>query len=186
MMMASLEEKIIMEDKHMEEIRTTVSFNDFKNVFKIFEGYPFFEKWSEEDLKEEYEYYFEKGGFILGYFIHNECVSILALYPYVKGKHPVRYNERQKVMYLSDIATLESYRNQGIGTQMLQKSLEISKKMGYDYMYLRTNTEDISMSAGIAKKVGFVKIPDASQYVEMIRSDGKVHKDLRIFLEKKL
>lgn len=166
-------------------IRSSVNFEDFAKVFKVFESFPFFEEWSPEEVMEEYNS-FQHGGFIFGYFTEaDECVAILTMKPYEKGKHPVNYPSDAKVMYLSDVATCFNYRRQGIATHLFEHAIRHMEVLGYDYIYLRTNEEN-SMSYGIAKKCGFKQIYDAIQEVERRRNDGTVAKDARIFMEKKL
>lgn len=169
------------------EIRSNISFEDFASVFKVYEGYPFCESWTDEEVKEEYLSFESKGGCIFGYYLDNECVAIITLHPMVEGEHPVRYPKNKKVMYLSDVATLTNYRNMGIGTQLFHHVLRHTEVLGYDYIYLRTNYDSAkSMSAGIAQKCGFKRIWDLCQEVEKRRVDGSVRKDLRMFMEKKI
>ena len=177
-----------MKDEKLNgEIRIHVSFEDFKRVFKVYEGYPFWESWTPEEVREEYESYYSKSGTVFGYYLDGKCIAILTMHPLVLGEHPVYYDDKYKVMYLSDVATLEEYRNRGIGTQMFQKFLEYSIQHDYDYVYLRTNFHrEESMSAGIARKCGFHRMPEVKQWCEMKRADGSVRKDLRCFYEKKI
>ena len=166
-------------------VRNNVNFKDFSKVFKTFETFPFFEKWTEEALINEYKS-FQDDGIIFGYYTENDkCVAILTMKPYTPGKHPVQYSSKDKVMYLSDVATLSEYRNHGIGTHLFHHAIRHSKVLGYDYIYLRTNEKN-SMSYGIAKKCGFKQICDIVEEVERIRIDGTIAKDSRIFMEKKL
>lgn len=169
------------------EIRENVTFEEFATVFKVYEGYPFYESWSEDELKEEYASFFKHGGWVFGYYLDEKCVAILTLHPMVKGDHPVTYPEDKKVMYLSDIATISGYRGKGIATELFHFALRHTEVLGYDYIYLRTNfDEKESMSAGIARKCGFERIWDICQEVERKRIDGIVRTDLRMFMEKKL
>lgn len=166
-------------------VRNFVAFEDFAKVFKVFESFPFFEVWSEQEVREEYQS-FQKGGYIFGYFTEDgECVGILTMKPYEPGKHPVEYPKDAKVIYLSDVATRFEYRKQGIGTHLFEHAIRHMEVLGYDYIYLRTNEEN-SMSYGIAKKCGFKQIYDIIEEVERKRTDGTVTKDARIFMEKKL
>jgi len=174
-----------MKKLQQDNIRTPVSFEDFAKVFKVFESFPFFESWTEEEVKAEYNS-FQNGGYIYGYFTEDgECAAILTMRPYEPGKHPVNYPDNVKVMYLSDVATRFEYRNRGIGTKLFEHAIRHMKVLGYDYIYLRTN-EVNSMSYGIAKKCGFVKLFDIIQEVERKRIDGTIEKDARIFMEKRL
>ncbi len=166
-------------------VRDNVTFDDFAKVFRVFESFPFYEKWTLEEIRAEYES-FMNGGFIFGYFTHEGCcVAILTMRNYEPGEHPVDFDEGAKVVYLSDVATLFEYRNRGIGTHLFEHAIRHMKALGYDYIYLRTNEEN-SMSYGIAKKCGFTKMYDVIQEVERKRIDGVTKKDVRIFMQKKL
>lgn len=168
-------------------IRNGVSFEEFSTVFKVYEGYPFYESWSEEEVKAEYLSFEQEGGCIFGYYIDDKCVAILTLHPMVQGEHPVYFPEGKRVMYLSDVATLGKFRGMGIATQLFHHALHHTEVLGYDYIYLRTNYDEAkSMSAGIAQKCGFKRIWDSCQEVEMRRIDGNVSKDLRMFMQKKI
>lgn len=166
-------------------IRNNVNLEDFAKVFKVFESFPFFESWSAEEVKEEYES-FQNGGIIFGYYTGDgECAGILTMRPYEPKKHPVKYPSDAKVMYLSDVATRFEYRRQGIGTHLFKHAIRHLEVLGYDYIYLRTNEEN-SMSYNIAKRCGFKRLYDIIEEVERKRTDGTVTKDARIFMEKKL
>ena len=70
-------------------VRNNVNFKDFAKVFKTFETFPFFEKWTEEALIDEYKS-FQDDGIILGYYTEDgKCVAILTMKPYTHGKHQV-------------------------------------------------------------------------------------------------
>ena len=169
------------------DIRDKVSLEEFARVFSVFKGYPFREMWTDEEIKDEYESFYKKGGYIFGYFVNDECVSILTLHPRTPGEHPVEFDKDAKVMYLSDVATLDKFRNHGIGTDLFHHAIKFCTKLGYNYIYLRTNYDVAkSMSANIAKKCGFERIYDVCQEVERKRIDGKTKKDLRMFMRKKL
>ena len=166
-------------------IRSNVNFEDFAKVFKSFESFPFFEMWTQEDLISEYEF-FQNCGIIFGFYTEdNNCIGILTLNPYIPRKHPVNYSCVDKVMYLSDVATLSEYRHHGVGTRLFHYAIRYSRLMGYHYIYLRTNEKN-SMSYSIAKKCGFDRISDIIEEVEHLRIDGTIAKDSRIFMEKKL
>ncbi len=171
--------------KNQQNIRPSVSFEDFAKIFKVFESFPFFESWTDKEILEEYNS-FQNGGIIFGYFTdEGKCVGILTMKPYEPGKHPVEYPSDAKVMYLSDVATLFEYRNMGIATSLFEYAIRHFQVLGYDYIYLRTNEKN-SMSYDIAKKCGFVRLYDIIQEVERKRANGTITKDARIFMEKKL
>ena len=164
------------------EIRKEVSYEDFSKVFKVFAEYPFCESWDEEEVRKEYDSIYQKNGNIYGYFVDGECVSILTMYPIIRGEHYVEFNEKDKVMYLSDIATISTFRRRGIGTQLIELAFRHCKDLGYNYMYLRTSEKDMQF----LKMVGFERIYDVCQEVEKKRVDGRTKKDLRVFMRTRL
>ena len=166
-------------------IRNNITYEDFKKVFSVFESYPYFEKFPEQDLIEEYQS-FQNGGYSFGYYTEEgECVAIITMNPYKHDEHPVDYPKNLKVMYISNLATMFEYRNQGIATKLFKHTIQNMEEMGYDYIYYRTKKEN-SMSYSIGKKFGFIELPNIIEYVDSKQTDGSVIKDPRIFLEKKL
>ena len=167
------------------EIRSNITYEEFKKVFKVFESYPYFEKFNEQEIINEYQS-FQNGGNSYGYYTEEgECVAIITNYPYKRGEHPVNYPEDLKVMYLAHLATMLEYRNQGIATKLFKHVIQQTEELGYDYIYYRTKKEN-SMSHSIGKKFGFTELPNVIQYIEYKKQDGSVINDPRIFLEKKL
>ena len=105
--------------------------------------------------------------------------------PYKSGEHPVNYSKDLKVMYISNLATMFEYRNQGIATKLIKHAIQQLEEMGYDYAYYRTIKEN-SMSYSIGIKCGFTEIPNIIECIERKKKDGSFVKDSEIFLEKKL
>jgi len=87
------------------------------------------------------------------------------------------------MMYLADVAVLESYRKTGLGTQLMLFAVMQSKILGYQKIYMRTLEKEKSMSYGIARKIGFQQIPNVYQNVEKRRMDGCLTLVQNIFLE---
>lgn len=94
---------------------------------------------------------------------------------------PVNF-QGKKVMYLADVAVLDKYRRNGLGNQLMLYGVMQSKLLGYEKLYMRT-LERGSMSYGIARKIGFKKIPNVFQSVEKERVNGLVETMQNIFLE---
>lgn len=155
----------------------------FMAVFKVcFEGSPFFESWPFRGLYSEWMLLMEQGE-VYGYFIGGQCVGFISMMQYKKGLHPVTFAKNKDIGYLSHIAVLPQYRNNGIASEMLKYILARYKKMGYDIIYMRTNKVG-SMSRGLAEIQGFNQIPGVEEEVTMLRTNGAVEGDKRIFLEK--
>ena len=162
-------------------IKKGVSFEDFKNVYKVFSGAPYFEKYTEEEYREIYDEYNNKG-VIIGAYNEDECIGIIAFEDGFKKEQGVDFKDK-KVTYLADLAVLEKYRKLGLGTQLMIYGILESKKAGYDMIYMRTLEEGKSMSYGIAKRVGFNQIPNLSQTVTRERMNGNIETVNNIFLE---
>lgn len=161
-------------------IRELTSLEDFERVYSVFSGYPYYEKYTEQEVEEIFRGYQERG-VIFGAYQNENCVGLIALERGVQEGHPVSFEE-ENVMYLADVAVLERYREKGLGTQLMLYGMMQSKQLEYDRLYMRT-LQDESMSKPIALKVGFTQIPRLIQYVEKERVDGTVKRVPNIFLE---
>lgn len=153
---------------------------DFKNVYRVFSGPPYNEKYTEEELEEIFKEYQQKG-YIYGAFADEKCIGMIVLERGAKADQPVKFQD-EKVMYLADIAVLDDYRRLGLGNQLMIYGVMQSKVLGYGKLYMRT-LENGSMSYGIAKRIGFRQIPNAFQNVERERVNGTVETMRNIFLE---
>lgn len=162
------------------QIKELKKLEDFKNVYKVFSGPPYNEKYTEEELEEIFREYQEKG-YIYGAYNDTECIGLIALERGAKTNQPVSFQD-DSVMYLADIAVLNEYRRKGLGNQLMLYGVMQSKALGYKRLYMRT-LENGSMSYGIAMRIGFKQIPDAFQNVEKERVNGTVETMRNIFLE---
>lgn len=170
----------------MVEIRQGLSIEEFSAVYKVFRGAPFFEAWTEKEIRKEYFELLEKGAWMWGYFENGECIGILTLYQCIPGEHPISFQNPKDVVYLSDIAVLEEYRRRGIGGKLFDEAISFSKESNFKLIYMRTNAKPgLSKSIGIAKRRGFQEMRE-KQSVNIERINGKVKDDLRMFLKKEL
>lgn len=175
------------ENNHKVKIRSGLTFDEFSKVFGVFSPKPFYEKWSEESLRKEFELYKQKNSEMLGYFVDDVCAGLITIRPNVQIGHPVKFPKDAKVMYLSDVAVIPKYRGNGIGIELTREVIEHTKALGYDYMYLRTNEKHISMSYGIVARFGFKEVENLRQIVTFPRVSKDVpEEDTRIFMVKKL
>lgn len=161
-------------------IKNLSKLEDFKKVYMVFSGAPYYEKYTEEELEEIFKEYKEKG-YIYGAYNGENCIGLIALERGVKKGQPVEF-QNKKAMYLADVAVLEKYRKRGIGNQLMMYGVMQSKLLGYDVLYMRT-LEKGSMSCSIAKKIGFKQIPNAFQQVERQRMNGTMETMNNIFLK---
>lgn len=147
----------------MNEIKNVKNYKDFREVYGVFKKEPFYEDWTEEQFYEEYMEIL-KNGEIFGYYDNNRIVSLLNIIYGAQKKHPVTFENPDKVIYISDIATLVEYRNKGYGSTIAKYGIEYAKSLNnYDEMYLRTNVEN-SMSEPIFLANGF----------EVMKKDGEL------------
>ena len=162
------------------KISENVSYEDFKNIYKVFGEKPYEEKYTEEDFKEIYEEYLKKGK-IYGAYVDERLVGIIAITYGAKKGQPVNY-EGKEVVYLSDVAVDSEYRKQGLGTKLMAYVVAEGKIEGKNVIYMRTLKEE-SMSASIAKKIGFTQIEGAYQEVETESIYGTKQIKNNMFLE---
>ncbi len=162
------------------QIKKLEKVEDFKNVYRVFSGPPYNEKYTEEELEEIFREYQEKG-YIYGAYNDKECIGLIALERGAKSSQPVSFQD-DSVMYLADIAVLNEYRRNGLGNQLMVYGVMQSKALGYRRLYMRT-LENGSMSYGIAKRIGFRQIPNVFQNVEKERVNGTTETMRNIFLE---
>ena len=163
-----------------EQIQELQKLEDFKRVYRVFSGPPYNEKYTEEELEENFIKY-QQTGYLYGAYTQDGCVGLIALERGRQEGHPVSF-EGEKVMYLADVAVLGEYRRKGVGNQLMLYGVMQSKQLGYDRLYMRT-LETGSMSYGIARRIGFQQIPGAQQGVERKRVSGVLETMQNIFLE---
>ncbi len=162
------------------QITELTKLEDFKNVYRVFSGPPYNEKYTEEELEEIFKEYQQKG-YIYGAFADEKCIGMIALERGAKADQPVKFQD-EKVMYLADIAVLDDYRRLGLGNQLMVYGVIQSRALGYERLYMRT-LENGSMSYNIARRIGFKQILNAFQNVERERMNGTVETMKNIFLE---
>ena len=167
-------------------IRNLEDFTDYLRIFKVFESFPFFEKWTEEEIREEFDLNVANGH-IFGYYENGDCVAFISMRNQQPNEHPVHYGHESKVLYLSDLAVLPKYRHRGIATQLLEHALNVAVSEGYKFAYLRINDNN-PMAFGIAKKQGFRKEYDYCEVVTRPHTMAllKHSEEFRIFMSKKL
>ncbi len=165
----------------MSNIRELENVEDFKKVYMVFSGPPYNEKYTDEELENLFNDY-KKEGFIYGAYVNNSCVGLVAVEIGARQNQPIEFEQSKKVMYLADVAVLDKYRRKGLGNQLMLYAIMQSKLLGYDELYMRTLQKG-SMSANIAKRLGFKEIPNVIQTVERERVNGSIESMDNIFLK---
>lgn len=163
------------------QIKEVTKVEDFKNVYMVFSGPPYNEKYTDEEIEKIFRQY-QENGYIYGAYRGENCIGLVALEKGIQNGHPVNFNDAI-VMYLADIAVLNSYRKTGVGSGLMLYAVMQSKQLGYQKLYMRTLEPHSSMSYSIARKIGFTQIPNVYQDIERERTDGKVTSVKNIFLE---
>jgi len=172
-------------------IKNVNNYDEFKKVFTVFRGEPFFENWTEDQLRYEFDY-LKKDGEIYGYYLDNlDMVGLVSIIYGAIKDHPIIFKNPEKTIYLSDIAVINSERGNGYAKKLADFIINYVKGFNnYNEMYMRTNLEG-SMSERIFLNRGFEIIRDENnniitQDVTFERTDGSIKKDTRKFLSKRL
>lgn len=174
------EEKILKKKKakrKLEEIKSKrgivklQDMEEFKKVYRVFELPPYNEKYTDEEIEEIYKEY-EKTGEIYGAYNGKECIGLVVYKKGIEKGQPVKFDEKDKMSYLAEIAVLPKYRNTGLGTNLMLYAVLDAKIKGYKNMYMRTigAGSGKSMSAGIAQKIGFNILPNITQMTQKERT----------------
>jgi len=159
--------------------------DDFIKLYKVFRDPPYNEDWTDEAMVAEYDD-LSSTGFVCGYYIDDVCVGLITFRPFrLDDRHPVLYDEQDRVAYLSDITVLSEYRNKGIGTTLMRYCFTVLKKENFATVYMKTLAKG-SMSYGIAIKLGFEKLDVTSVDTRNRTVEGRDVDDVKIYLEKKL
>lgn len=187
----SIKEKVLQKEGHTYVLKR-VNYLEFKKVITVFQQPPFYEKCTEADMKTEFQGY-ENNGFVMGCYIDGEIKGINCVLKEVEEEHKdiIKFPNDDKVAYISGIATLKEARGHGVGTLLMEHTIEHLKQLQtIDYLYLRTNLYN-SMSEGIAYKHGFYDYQLGGeivvQNVEFERNDPTISSvDERKLMVKKL
>lgn len=158
------------------------NYGDFYKMYKVFENPPYSEKFTDEEILQEYEL-LTSGGHVYGYYKNGICIGLVTFNKSILYNHPIHYDHPNKVVYLSDVTVLEEYRGQGIGTELMKYAIEIAKHEGYEVMYMRTLQPEQSMSYGIALRLGFKKREETEDILRERHDLNRDKLDKRIFLD---
>lgn len=80
------------------------------------------------------------------YILNSEYVAGMSLYP-----------SENNTIYLSYLVVKGGYRNQGIGTKMIQYACQISKNKGYSHIMLNVDNDNPNAER-LYEKLGFVAV----------------------------
>ena len=174
-------------DKRKIKAITPNKIEDFIKMYEVFKDQPYYEAWTENMIREEYEDLY-KVGHIYGYYLDGECVGLITFRPMrLKDHHPVYYEHPEKVAYLADITVLQEHRKKGIGTGLMQYAFDVLREEGFEVLYMKTLEIGKSMSYGIAVKSGFKLLEGVTSVDRMERIiKEREEEDVKIYLEKRL
>lgn len=111
-------------------------------------------------------------------------LALMSWHPMVVGDHPVQFQHPERVAYISDSITCLGYQKKGVQKQLFSYTLSEMKKRGFTFVYLRTSRQ--SSMYYLAKKMGFVQVPNVTQVVNSMRVGGIIGSDERIFFYRPL
>ena len=157
----------------------------FESIFREFEKAPFFEKWSDIEILEEFREFL-----ITGKMFCYDNKGLMNIQFNKRKNETLPFDEWGNYIYLSDIVVLENARCRGIGSNMFDYLIDYANSENYESIYFRTNLTG-SMSESIGQKRGFVIVRDSSNKiitdeVSFLRQNGLVETDIRKYLVKKL
>lgn len=96
--------------------------------------------------------------------------KVRAMYAYIlNGKYVAGMSlcpVDNKTIYLSYLVVNEEYRNQGIGTKMINHARQISKNEGYSYVILKADNDN-TKAERLYKELGFVAIEKSYEITKM-------------------
>ena len=174
-----------MENLRLIKLLDIDDYEIFEDIFREFEKEPFFEKWSDIEVLEEFKEYLISGKIFC--YDNNGLMNI----QFNKRKNEaLPYDDWGNFIYLSDVVVKEDSRNQGIGSNLFDYLIDYAKTENYNSIYFRTNLIG-SMSESLGEKRGFELVKSNSgkiitDKVSFLRQNGVVEADIRKYLVKKL
>lgn len=150
---------------------------------EIFGAAPYFEKFTEEDVKSIFEEYILDGLLFVAQD-GNDVVGFGAALPMqsVPAIENILQNsgiDTDNSWYMADLGVSEKTRKQGVGRQLVQNRINAIPENAL--IVMRTSVDNVASQA-LYKSLGFVQIENAYQEVEQARVDGTTATDKRLFL----
>ena len=189
-----MEKIILSKERDMNDriitLKTVEDFKEFKEVIKVFSGWPYCERLTDKDCKDEYELY-DQNGFVIGCYVDDVIAGINCVVNKPDERHSIKFLDDLSVAYHSGLAVKNEFRKQGLGKLLIKNTDKFIVDLDtFDYEYARILNRN-SMSEGIFKKYGFIDAYD--QNGQLIVDDvnyedlnGELHKDRRRYMVKTL
>ena len=178
---------VIVNKDNYEKYKT----NYIKIYKDIFSKAPYFEIFTDEEVKEVYRLSLLDSTISLLAIKDNQIIGFalgiqLSIHNDEKFKNLVsEYFNLDKVLYNAELGVLPEYRGLGIGSELVDKRVLFAKEMGYETICMRTKKEG-SMSISLYQKLGF-KILEGVEEISTTEKNILLNElDVRIILYKNL
>jgi len=151
----------------------------------VFAGPPYFEKFSDQEVKETFTEILSGKGIIFVFKENGEVISFAAGAP-LSSFGPEILKKRfapEKTFYFAELGVKENRRRQGIGifmTKLLINSTQEEYPL-FKIFCMRTSVDNLP-SIGLAKRAGLTVVPDLREFVLQERQDGSIKEDERLFM----
>ena len=178
----SEEKKMNKLDLRLLKLLGEEDYRIFKLIYKEFEKKPFFELWTDTQILQTFRDILTTGQS----FSYDEK-GLMNIQFNSKRSEELPYDRWGNFIYLSDLVVLESARQEGIGSGLLDYLIEWANVEDYNTIYFRTNLEG-SMSESLGTKRGFEVVTNNSGKiittpVSFLRQNGKEETDIRKYLK---
>jgi len=163
----------------------------FINLYKeVFSGAPFYERFTNEEVASIYDDLMQQNGFLCCVIHQGQLIAFGTGMPLAQLSAELRqicqkYLPPEDAFYNSDVATHPDYRNQGIGSTLIEKRLGYARNKGYRYSVFRTNREG-SMSAPLYQRLGFQTMEETTWVTQPRTRPDMSDTDERIIMWKAL
>jgi len=131
----------------------------FERIFRVFEGEPFWEKWTDLMILEAFKEFL-----LTGKMFAYEDYGLMNIQFNKKKLDSLPYEKWGNFIYLSDVAVLTNSRKQGVGSELIDYLIEYGYENKFDSLYFRTNYQG-SMLANIGIKKGFEILTDENNQI---------------------
>lgn len=189
-----MEKLILSKERDLKDrvitLKTVDDFKEFKEVIKVFSGYPYYEPLTDQDCKDEYELYLQKG-IVIGHYIDDKIAGINCIVYEPNTKQSIKFDDKDQIAYYSGFAVKQDLWGNGIGNRLMKATEDYLIDLNrFNYEYARILC-DISMSEGTFKRYGFTDFYDSNNNlviddVEYMDINDQLHKDKRKYMVKKL
>ena len=177
----------ITQIKTAQDLESCFSTGLFPLYQETFADAPYFEKFSEEEVREFFEEYRQQGILYIA-SSDTKVIGFGAMLPLPRALPRDILDKLQTVginvnetWYNADLGVDKDFRRKGIGTQLVKARLDAVRGQT---VVMRTSGDN-KQSQSIYQSLGFEQIPGITQVVEGRRQDGRIKKDVRIFFIKK-